>query len=307
MTMHDFTDIPEREIVRSHMAVIHSGIRQMAVSLAFLIPTKNRHACLARSLATVLPALRAANAELVICDQSFVPFAALPGMRVLHRPDLSGLPAARNALLRATSADVVCFLDDDTDIAPDFAVRLRLLAGRESALAGWGPVVEVRPPRVRQLHRLVHLGCMRDPRRLLARRCDRFTTALFGCCFAVRRAAALRVGFDERRHGYALGEDLDFFRRLHAPLRFVRDLRAVHRRDGGDRGDALTRGRAKGAFLLWLARRHGGGNPATPLHLLLAASAAASGRGQESGSWRGVLSGLYAPITSLMCLSPMLP
>jgi GT2 family glycosyltransferase len=267
--------------------------RQGPVTLAFLVPTKNRHEALRRSLPGLRRAAQETEAEIVICDQSHEPFPMRPdaGTRLLHRPDLNGLPAARNALLRATSAAVVCFLDDDTDLAPDFALRLAELAEREPATVGWGPVVEARTLAVRRLHRLAHLGCLRDPRRLLAGRSDRPTTALFGCCFAVRRAQALRTGFDARRPGYALGEDLDFFRRLAAPLRFARELRAVHRRDGGDRADAVARGRAKGAFLVWMARRHGAGNPLTLLHLLLGLAAAASGRGQEPASWRGVLAG----------------
>ncbi|MBA3939417.1 MAG: hypothetical protein H0X38_18365, partial [Planctomycetes bacterium] len=48
-----------------------------------------------------------------------------------------------------------------------------------------------------------------------------------------------------------------------------------------------------GAFLVWLARRHGRHNPFTILHLLLAAAAAASARGEEPGSWLGVVRGLW--------------
>ena len=134
--------------------------------IALLIPTRNRQACLARSLLTVLPAARAAGAEVVICDQSVTACSAPSGVRVLHRPDLNGLPAARNALLRATTAEVVCFLDDDTDLAADFVVQLQHTVEREAELCGWGPVVETRPLAIRRLHRLVHLGCLRDPRRL---------------------------------------------------------------------------------------------------------------------------------------------
>jgi glycosyltransferase involved in cell wall biosynthesis/GT2 family glycosyltransferase len=260
-------------------------------TLAILIPTKNRHASLARSLRTVARAASEAGAVIVICDQSDLPFAAPAGITVLHRPDLSGLPAARNALLGATDADVACFIDDDTDLAADFALRLRDLAGREPGVVAWGPVVETRALRLRRLHRSAQFGVFRDPRRLTARSCDRGTSALFGCCFAVRRQAALRTGFDASRPGYALGEDLDFFLRLPGRKRFATALRAVHRRDGSGRADALARGRAKADFLTWLARRHGGANPATLVHLLLALSAAASGRGQERGSWRGVLAG----------------
>jgi GT2 family glycosyltransferase len=266
-------------------------------TLAFLIPTKDRHAALARWLPSVLRAAAAGDAAVVLCDQSAQAFAAPPGVRVLHRPDLGGLPAARNALLRAVDAEVVCFLDDDSEVAGDFAQRLRALADGEPRMLAWGPVVEARGPAIRRLHRLSQLGSLRDPRRLTAGPNDRPTGALFGCCFAVRRAAALAVGFDARRPGYALGEDLDFFLRLRrrwgpGRVRFARSLRACHHREAAGRADPLARGRAKAGFLRWLARRHGGGNPATLLHLALALAAAAGGRGQEPASWAGVLAGL---------------
>ena len=255
-------------------------------STVLLIPTRDRHASLPRTLGlaqhTGVPAL--------VCDQSAIPY---PTTRVLHRPDLNGLPAARNALLAASDADIAVLMDDDTDLAPDFAERLRECVARWPDAAGWGPVLEVRPRAVRRLHRLVHLGCFHDPRRLAGARIDAPTAALFGACFAVRRVEALATGFDARRPGYALGEDLDFCLR-HARgrrFRFCRDLKAIHRRDGANRADPLKRGRAKGEFLVWLARRHGGRNPLTVLHLLLALAVAALGRGEEPGSARGVWAG----------------
>ena len=214
----------------------------------------------------------------------------------LHRPDLNGLPAARNALLAASTADIVIFIDDDTDLAADFVERLRECIVRWPTAAGWGPVLEVRPRAVRRIHRLVHLGCFHDPRRLTGARRDQPTSALYGACFAVRRSEALAVGFDARRPGYALGEDLDFCKRLAAgrEFRFCRDLRAIHRCDGTNRAEPLKRGKAKGEFLIWMARRHGGRNPYTILHLLLALLVAALGQGREPGSARGVWRGVCA-------------
>jgi glycosyltransferase involved in cell wall biosynthesis len=265
-------------------------------SVDLLVPTRNRHDCLRRSLPSWLAALDG-RGRLLLCDQSPRPFSDARA-EVLHHPELSGLPAARNVLLAASTADVVVFLDDDCEIAPDFVIQVRRFAARESHLA-WGPVVEHRGHWTRRLHRLVHLGAFHDPRRLVDGPCDHTTSALFGCCFAVRRTVAATIGFDARRSGYALGEDLDFFRRLtraHGPrcVRFASALHAVHRQDGADRADPHRRGVAKGTFLRWLARRHGGGNPATLLHLALALLAAASGRGQEPAGWRGVLNGLTA-------------
>lgn len=257
----------------------------MKIELA--IPTKNRHDSLTRTLRLA----DATGASILICDQTSQPFAR-PG--TLHRPDLNGLPAARNALLVASTADFVVFIDDDTDLAADFVERLRECIVRWPNAAGWGPVLEVRPRVVRRIHRLVHLGCLHDPRRLTGARSDQPTTALFGACFAVRRAEALAVGFDARRPGYALGEDLDFCKRLAAgrEFRFCRDLRVIHRCDGTNRAEPLKRGKAKGEFLVWMARRHGGRNPCTILHLLLAVLVAALGQGREPGSARGVWRGV---------------
>ncbi len=238
------------------------------MSLIFAIPTKNRNQEMARSL----PSLQSCHGLLVICDQSPVPFSH-PGVSVLHRPDLAGLPAARNVLLASTDAEIVLFLDDDTDVAPDLGQRILELAAAEPEFAAWGPVIETRGGWARRLHRLLHLGCLRDARRLTSRRCDRPTRELFGCCFAVRRAAALAVGgFDARMPGYALGEDRDFCWRLHRAgfrLRFASGLRAHHRAVGGQRPPLAVRLR----YLRWFASRHGRGNPATVLHVLWTAVA----------------------------------
>ncbi|MBA2479852.1 MAG: glycosyltransferase [Planctomycetes bacterium] len=251
------------------------------MKLDFLIPTKDRHVCLARTLTSVRRAAAACKAGILVCDQSAAAYPSDVAVTVLHRPDIRGLPAARNALLSQTRADIVCFLDDDVDVGGDLGAELLRLAQSETGMMGWGPVVETRASQIRRLHRLSQHGVFRDPRRLQARRNDRMTPFLYGCCFAIRRRQAHATGFDERRVGYALGEDLDFFRRLNLPLRFDSKLRVIHRRDGGGRSDARARGRKKGEFLVWLAHRHGRQNPVTPIHLVLAVVAAMSGRGDE--------------------------
>ena len=252
------------------------------MNLALCIPSKHRHAQLTQSLTSLLPMARRAGAAVLVCDQSPQPFSH-PGVTVIHRPELAGLPAARNVLLQATDADIVLFLDDDTDVAADLGERILALAAAEPGVAAWGPVVETRKTWARRLHRLLHLGCLRDTRRLTVRRCDAPTRELFGCCFAVRREAALAVGgFDARLPGYALGEDRDFCWRLHAAgfrLCFAARLRAHHRAVGGQRPALAARLR----YLRWFATRHGRGNPATVLHLLLTALAWSLRRGGGSG------------------------
>jgi mycofactocin glycosyltransferase len=234
------------------------------------IPTRNRAHELARSMPSVLAA--SAGRDVILCDQSTRPFA-YSGVHVLHRPEVAGLPAARNVLLQTAKDGILVFLDDDTDVAPDLLSRIEALATAEPDIAAWGPVVETRGPWPRRLHRLLHLGCLRDSRRLTSRPCDLETRELFGCCFAVRRSAALAVGgFDARLPGYALGEDRDFCWRLHEAgfrLRFASSLRSHHRAVGGQRPPLAARLR----YLRWFTARHGRGNPATVLHLLLTAVA----------------------------------
>ena len=266
--------------------------------LAFLIPTKNRHAALARWLPSVCRAAGRCAAEVWVCDQSASPAALPAGVRLLHRPDLPGLPAARNALLAATSAELVCFLDDDTEVAPEFGERLLAAAHAQPGVHGWGPVCELRPWRVRTLFRLAQFGAFADVRRRLGRRRDVATDALFGCAMAFRRSAVAATGFDARLKGYGLGEDLDACRRagrrlgLARPFAFQADLRAIHHRESSGRADPFARGVAKARFLVWLGRRHGGRNPCTLIHLLIALAAAAAGRGDEPASPRGILKGL---------------
>ncbi|TVR45491.1 MAG: glycosyltransferase [Planctomycetota bacterium] len=273
----------------------------MGCDAAILIPSKNRHA----SLAQTLPSALANGVPVWICDQSPQPFPipklppGAPPLRVLHRPDLPGLPQARNALLAACPARLAIFIDDDCDLAPDFAAQACRLADQEDQCHAWGPVIEGRSRRQRQLTRLSQWGSLRDPRRLLSGPGDAWSKALFGCAFAVRRASAAAIGgFASDRCGYCLGEDLDFFLRLHRagmPCRFATCLRAVHREDSCGRADRHARGAAKARFWLWLARRHGAGNPATLLHLALALAGAASGQGREPASLGGVLKGLCHP------------
>jgi GT2 family glycosyltransferase len=285
----------------THRSTVHPALTNALSarpSVALLVPSKNRHALLEKSLPSWQRACaELGNASILICDQSPTAFSH-PEITVFHAPHLSGLPAARNYLLARCTAEVVIFLDDDSDIAADFVQVVQRLAAHEPHFVAWGPIIEQRSRWINRLHRLTQLGIFSDDRRHTYAPCDRPTRLLFGCCFAVRTHIARDIGFDARRAGYALGEDADFFIRLTQryprSVRFARDLRAFHRRDGHDRASPNERGYAKARFLCWWARRHGRHQPCTLFHLALALIAAASGRGNERGNLFGVLRGLGA-------------
>ncbi len=255
-------------------------------ALTLAIPSRDRPQSLQRCLASVARAALAWPVEILVLDQSVQPLVMPGPWRIIHDPACPGLPAARNRLLAESQAPVVCFLDDDVELAEDFVVVLLALVAREPEIDAWGPVVECRSRWRRRWHRLLQLGAVRDPRRLTAKACDRPSAALFGCCFAVRRAAALACGaFDARRPGYALGEDLDFFLRLQAQggrTRFAARLCAVHHHDPGGRAGRWAHLRACAQWLHLLARRHGAHNPASLAHMALALMAVALAGGRAA-------------------------
>ena len=255
-------------------------------ALTLAIPSRDRPWSLCRCLASVAQAAAGWPVEILVLDQSAQALAGPGPWRIIHDPVCSGLPAARNRLLALARSPVVCFLDDDVEVAEDFVAVLLTLVDREPRIDAWGPVVECRSLWRRRWHRLLQLGALRDPRRLIARACDRSSAALFGCCFAVRRPAALACGaFDARRRGYALGEDLDFFLRLRAhggQIRFVADLRAIHHHDPGGRANRWGHLRCCAQWLHLLARRHGAHNPVSLAHLAVAVLAVVVGGGRAA-------------------------
>jgi len=94
--------------------------------VAIAIATRDRH----DELLATLTRLDAGGMEILVLDQSPTP-ATHPGARVLHRPQVPGLPAARNMLMAATAAEWLLFLDDDADITNDFLSELQALIAAE--------------------------------------------------------------------------------------------------------------------------------------------------------------------------------
>jgi glycosyltransferase involved in cell wall biosynthesis len=91
--------------------------------ISVVIPTRDRHASLRRTVAALAAQDTAREWELVVVDDGSVPPVgpdALPGIdraRIV-RCEGGGPARARNAGLAAASGDVVLFTDDDTEPAP---------------------------------------------------------------------------------------------------------------------------------------------------------------------------------------------
>jgi glycosyltransferase involved in cell wall biosynthesis len=203
-----------------------------------------------------------------------------PGVRLVRHPMNRGLSAARNTGIGAARADIVAFLDDDCEPAPDWAERI--LDGYTSGadIAGLGGAVVPVPGHGFMLgflsrhnplmplglelgHNeslgyrvLVYLrGQWRGPRPPVRRQP---VYSLVGANMSFPKARLLAVGmFDERfRFG---GEDFDLCRRLAgrfpaAALVYEPDARINHHFKP-DIGDTLRRSRAYGRGAARLMRK----------------------------------------------------
>jgi len=130
-----------------------------------------------------------------------------------------GLTIQRNIALSVIHEDIVHFIDDDVEVEPDYFRALNKVlhdsphaAGVGGAMAGprvSGPTLTERlmlksssqPGRV--LRSGYNTGCFDLPQAINVE-------WLPGCSMSFRMSAIRGLKFDERRKGYALGEDVDF-------------------------------------------------------------------------------------------------
>ncbi|HUD33390.1 MAG TPA: glycosyltransferase [Variovorax sp.] len=235
----------------------------MTLRIAIAIATAGRREVLSDTVGHLLGQTRPAD-ELLICparpsDLDAACLLGHPGRpSVLHGP--VGLPAQRNVLLDACTADVLIFFDDDFLPCDDYVAEVEaLFSSRPEVAMATGKLLadDILGPGLRHDQGL----------RILERagpNLEAFSTTAtyngYGCNMAVRMAAVRRhrVRFDEHLPLYAWLEDLDFSRQLvpHGEIvRFAR-LRGVHL---GTKGAGRSPGRRLGysqiANPIYLARK----------------------------------------------------
>jgi len=202
--------------------------------ISIVIPTCDRPAALARCLAALGPA-----EEIVVVDDGSRDRSALaraldgtPGARLVHAGG-HGPATARNLGARATSGDVVCFLDDDCEPAAEWAATLARAAADAGAAAGRTVAPAGAPAAVRASQAIVA--------ELTLASIDSASGRLGfapSCNLALAREALERLEFDES-FPTAAGEDRDWSARatgaglgpVYAPEAVV-----VHRQQLGPRG-----------------------------------------------------------------------
>jgi len=189
---------------------------------ALVICTRNRIIDLKRCLASVDDASYVPTRILVVdssdgreteeyCAQSDLPITYIKAPR--------GLTIQRNIALSEIHEDIVHFIDDDVEVETDYFQALnQALHDSPQTVGAGGAIVNAEANRPELLARLAlkssihpgrvlrsgyNSGCFELPRAINV-------DWLPGCTMSFRMSAIRGLKFDERRKGYALGEDVDF-------------------------------------------------------------------------------------------------
>jgi GT2 family glycosyltransferase len=225
------------------------------VRFSVVIPTIDRVDYLRATLASVTAADPRPD-EVIVVDasrnRSAEGAAAESGAQYVH--SAPGLTSQRNRGVDQATGDVVVFLDDDVEIAPDFLGRLASAYADPDVVGATGKVIEpdsgrLGGPRSRlrgllggQEGTFTRFGYPR-----YVRDTERPTDVEFmpGCVMTARREAVARIGFDEGMGGYALGEDEDFSYRLSrlGRIRYLPDVVVHHKKLGFHSQDTREFGR----------------------------------------------------------------
>ncbi|MDE3069875.1 MAG: glycosyltransferase family 2 protein [Acidobacteriota bacterium] len=208
-----------------------------APQIAIVVPTRNRARYLDVALASLQDQEAAPESEIVVVDDGSSDdtrqVAVAHGVRVVGHERALGLNAARNTGVRASTASLVAFVDDDV-LAPPGWLRALADGSRRHAEADafGGPIrarLEGRAPR----------GCGGEKPPIttldLGRR-DRVAEVVWGANMAIRREALERVGpFDETIGGH--GDEEDWLLRLRdsgGSIVYLAGAGLEHRRAGAD-------------------------------------------------------------------------
>jgi glycosyltransferase involved in cell wall biosynthesis len=236
-----------------------------------VIPTRGRPEYLDVTLASVVPQANRADAEvLVVCDGADPQTSGVAerhGVRMLALATSPGLNAARNAGARATSGELIVFIDDDIEAPNGWLAALldgvRAAPDRDVFGGPIRPRLEGGGPR----------SCGREPPPITTLELgqeDRDVPLVWGANMAVRRQVLDAVGpFDEAIGG--TGDEEDWERRYAARgglVRYVAGAGLDHRRTAAD---ATLRALSRAAYARGRAARrydeHKGTSPTIPREL----------------------------------------
>ena len=237
---------------------------------ALVICTRNRIDDIKRCLVS-LEAVSYLPSRILVVDSSDGPetegYCAQSNLPITYIRAPRGLTIQRNIALSEIYEDIVHFIDDDVEVEPDYFRALNQALHNSPHAAGAGGAM-ARPdaaavpdtaaghgtntpgliPRLmlksgqhpgRVLRSGYNTGCFDSP--------DAIDVEwLPGCSMSFRMSAIRGLTFDERRTGYALGEDVDFGLKAseRGPLLHTPAARLVHHVSPANRADFPNMARA---------------------------------------------------------------
>ena len=289
-----------------------------------VIPTRNRPRDLECAVASVLAQSRPPE-ELLIIDQSpgdeshervRALLSAQPAsieVDYVHDPAIPGLIAAKKAAVARAHGDIVCFLEDDVVLEPDYVREIERGFVQHPDMVGSCGVVTNLPPLAPLYFRLFHFfhrGIFRDPRVGLTGVVTGSGHALVpspylsGGLSAYRREVFAAVPFDVQNGFFAL-EDIEFSTRVARAfgdrLYINPNARLEHRMSPANRAVLHAKHERKvREFIVFHKKRRGHGARAAHVLLLLTGlflesvfqAARERALGPVSGFFRGLWHGM---------------
>ena len=219
-----------------------------APTVSVVVPTRDRAGYLEVALSSLCAQGPGGAGEVLVVDDgsadSTAQVARAAGVGYLRLDPPGGLNAARNAGVRATTGELVAFVDDDVWAPPGWSSALAEGAARHPGAEAFGGPIRAR------LEGPAPRGCGREPPPITTLDLgpeDVEATMVWGSNFAVRRTAFAAHGpFDERLGGH--GDEEEWLMALRAAGGRIVYLAAAgldHRRAGDD---ARLRSLARAAY-----------------------------------------------------------
>jgi len=287
--------------------------------ISAVIPTRNRPEDLERAVASVCAQSRPPD-QLLIIDQSpddasrrritaLLAASAPIEIDYVLDPTIAGLVAAKKYAVGRAKGDIVCFLEDDVVLEPDYLRNIEAgFIGEPTMIGSCGVVTDLPPlpPYYFALFHFFHRGIFRDPRVGVHGTTQGHGHALIpsnyvsGGLSAYRREVFDAVPFDVANGFFAL-EDIDFStrvaRRFGPHLYINPNARLEHRMSPANRAVLGPRQERKTREFVLFYKKHRGEGARVTHFILLAAglfleAVFQSLKARSAGPLRGYFRGL---------------
>ena len=148
------------------------------MSLTIIIPTKNRLSDLEKAIASITSQTRPPE-QLVLVDQSLEPIpesilvsfrgclSTSGELKYVYNTCISGLVEAKHVGVAHATGDIVCFLEDDIELEPEYLSQIEASFLADPGMCGTSGVVTNTPRPSRSyvfFYELFHRGIFDDPR-----------------------------------------------------------------------------------------------------------------------------------------------